>query len=718
MPRTKTVTRIAALLIFSSITCSVTASDAQSAADDWPHYKGDPGMTQYSTLEQINVGNVARLEIAWTYDASEATRPIGDYDAGAGLNSTMESNPLVVGGRLFFVSPLGRLICLDAETGRERWVFNPGGNAPLRRPRRMRGVAYWRNGSDELILFAFKNHLFALNPTTGAPIRGFGKDGKVDLAAGIEREPASAQVFTTTPGTVYKDLIIIGSVGNVPGHIRAFDIRTGKLRWVFHTIPHPGEFGYDTWPPNAWKTAIGANNWGGMSLDTKLGIVFAPLAFPKDYYGGTRAGDNLFANALVALDANTGRRLWHLQTVRHDLWDYDLPAAPTLVTVGRLGVPIEAVAQVTKVGYVYFLDRRTGESLYPLTEQPTLPTDLPGDVAAASQTVPRIPKPLVRQGITIEDLTRRTPEAFASARDEFQSLRHRGFWDPPSLQGTIALPGIDGGAEWGGAAYDPVSRLLYVNVLETPWILKMRRKSESGHWTGSSLYTEHCSSCHGAERTGQPPTIPSLVDLDKRMPSEDVMDVMIEGSGRMPAFNNLAAEELSAIAAYLLSGSTQEANARSAGDFGSPTNDSDFVVDRQVKFLDNDGYPAIRPPWGTLNAINVDTGDYVWRIPLGEYPELAAKGMPATGTENYGGPIVTAGGLLFIGATVYDNKFRAFDKSNGKLLWETKLPAAGIATPSTYRVNGRQFVVIAAGGGKNTRVPSGSSIVAFSLPRC
>jgi quinoprotein glucose dehydrogenase len=667
---------------------------AYAAAEDWPYYHGSPAGTHYSELKQINTENVHRLQLAWTYDTRD---PLGG-------NSTMESNPLVVDGKLFFVSPQGRVISLDAASGVERWSFQPEAKQ-LGSMGFKRGVSYWTDGKSPRILHIFGTDLYALDPNTGRVIPTFGTQGKVALNSS-----------SSSPGAIYKDLYLIGGSAST---IRAFDVRSGELRWTFHTIPRPGEFGYDTWPKEAWKTAVGANNWPGMAIDVARGIAFVSLAYPQSYYGGHRPGDNLFANSLVALDANTGKRLWHFQTIRHDVWDRDLAAPPTLVTVMREGKRVDAVAQISKAGFVYVLDRLTGESLFPLVEKPAIASDLPGEQMSKMQIEPVLPKPFVRQHLTADMLTKRTPEAAAFAAAEFAKLRSRGLWDPPSEQGTILFPGMDGGGEWGGAAFDRDSGLLFVNGIEMAWILKIKPKTSIGGTSGSAVYQDYCAACHGEDRAGHPPEFPSLIGVGDRRTFFEISKKISAGGGRMPAFPALVSDQvrLWSLVSYLQTGVDAEASKPKVEiDSAVANTEIDYILDGMPKFIDQEGYPAIAPPWGTLNAIDLNTGGYAWTIPFGEYPELAAKGMKNTGSENYGGPIVTAGGLVFIGATSFDSKFRAFDKRTGNLLWETVLPAPGNATPATYSANGRQYVVIAAGGGRPPTAKSGTKILAFALP--
>ena len=708
---------LAALALLA--TSHAGAGNDVEAGADWPYYLGNPGATHYSTLKDIDTTNVGRLQVAWTYDTGDAP----DAAHGGATSLDMQVNPLVVGGRLFLVSPKGRVIGLDAATGRERWTFDPAANEPVLTRQRLRGMAYWTDGKRGRLLVTFRNWLYALDADSGRPIPGFGRDGRIDLRDGLGRDPATISVSNVTPGVVVRDLIVMGSTGNTPGHIRAFDVRTGRQRWIFHTIPQPGEAGYDTWPKDAWKTAMGVNNWCGMSVDPARGLVFVPLASPgmgdKDFYGADRHGDNLFGNALVALDAATGRRVWHFQAVRHDIWDRDFPAPPTLVTVVRDGRGVDAVAQVTKSGFVFVLDRATGKPLFPLEEKAYPASDVPGERAAQRQILPSIPAPFARQQVTRELLTRRTPAAHAAVEQVFDTVSSRGQFDPPSERGTIIFPGLDGGAEWGGAAFDPETHNLYVNANEMAWILRLKKRPAAAAGKGGrAVYLNNCAVCHRDDRSGSPPEFPSLRDVAARLPEGQMRDIVRHGNGRMPAFAALGAEEVNAVVGYLRDPDDgAAAPAATAAAPAAPADGDAYVFEGYNRFLDPDGYPAVTPPWGTLSAINLDTGDYAWKVPLGEYPALAAAGLRNTGSENYGGAVVTAGGVLFIGATVFDNGFRAFDKRTGKLLWQVTLPAAGLATPATYRAAGRQFVVIAAGGGKNPKAAPAAKLVAYALPR-
>ena len=564
------------------------------------------------------------------------------------------------------------------------------------------------------------NFVYALDASTGKPISTFGKDGRIDLRDDLGRDPALQSIYMTSPAVIYKDLMIVGgreseTLPASPGDVRAYDVRTGKLRWTFHTIPHPGEFGYDTWPKDAWKTSGAANNWAGMTVDVARGIVYVPTGSAAfDFYGADRVGDDLFANCLIALNAETGERIWHFQGVKHDMWDRDFPAPPVLVTVNRDGNKVDAVAQTTKQGFVFLFDRTNGKPLFPLDCRDYPPSDVPGEVAAQQQCLPAKPAPFARQLLTEDLLSQRTPEVHQWALDKFKTFRSEGQFVPFSVgKDTVIFPGFDGGAEWGGAAADPETAILYVNANDLPWTGALAENTSEN--TPQALYLNQCAVCHGEKMAGSPPAIPALTGLGGRMSSSQVLATIKNGKGRMPGFSNLDDDELYALLAYVMSGGKE--TGKEVESAGPPTPTMKYHFTGYHRFYDPDGYPAVVPPWGTLNAINLNTGEYVWKIPLGEYPELAAKGLKNTGTENYGGPLVTAGGLLFIAATNFDQKFRAFDKSTGALLWETTLPFSANTTPASYEANGRQFVVIAAGGGKDPKSKSGGVYVAFALKK-
>ena len=605
------------------------------AGKNWIDYAGDNTKSRYSSLEQINKQNVGQLKVAWTYRS-------GDFSQE--LKTTMECNPIAVDGIIYASTPTLQLVAIDGVTGKERWRFNPLPKDVLQDLHEKekinivpgtgywvnRGMKYWQDGNDKRIYYSAGIYLFAFNAADGSLITSFGDKGKIDLRQGLDRDIKGMHYNSTTPGVFYKNNLIIGStVGEgpepaAPGFVRAFDIRTGKLNWVFHTIPQAGEFGTETWENESWKKAGGVNAWGGISLDEKRGIAFIATGSPTwDFYGQDRYGDNLFGNCVIALDANTGKRLWHFQTVHHDIWDKDLPCAPNLVTIRRNGRKIDAVAQVSKTGYLYLFQRETGKPLFDIEERAVPASQIPGERNSLTQPIPVKPKPFARTTLTISDMSNLNPEAHDYAVETFNKSTSGPQFTPMTNRPTLVMPGLLGGANWSGASYDPGSGLLYVNSND----------------------------------------LPSLIGL---VPNKQGSTYPVRNTG----YN---------------------------------------------RFWDPKGYPAITPPWGTLTAIDLNTGDFAWQVSLGEYDELTQKGIAATGAPNLGGSLVTAGGLVFIAST-QDEKFRAFDKETGRLLWETKLPAGGYASPSTYMADGRQYVVIAAGGGGKMLTKSGDYYISFALP--
>jgi quinoprotein glucose dehydrogenase len=702
---------------------------AGEAADaNWDTYLGDKASSHYSMLKQITPRNVSKLRVAWTYRT-------GGLDPNN--RSQIQCNPLIIDGVLFGTTPDLQLFALDAATGHERWRFNPV-SVGRTKAGVNRGLVYWKDGPDARILFGCDHFLHAIDAHSGKPIPSFGQNGSIDLKRDLGRDISTLALQSSTPGIVFEDRLILGMrLGEgpapvAPGHIRAYDLRTGQLAWRFHTIPLPGEFGHETWPPNAHQYIGGANVWTGFALDEARGIVYCPTGSAAfDFWGGNRLGENLFANCLLALDARTGRRLWHQQLVRHDLWDRDLPAPPNLVTVRHGGKKTDAVAQVTKSGHVFVFHRVTGEPLFPIREVPVPKSDLQGEFAWPTQPLPVKPAPFSRQSFTYDDITDISPEAHRQVLERFARLRPHTPYAPPSREGTLLLPGFDGGAEWGGAATDPEG-ILYVNGNEMPWVLTMvesKRTGDAPLATGAAIFSQICAVCHGLDRKGNAAqNVPSLVGVEQRLKKTDVLALLKSGKGVMPPFDFLTDIQRQQVIDYLLDSSSVTASPASAPaapraatlESGDPGGSDvlgtiPYTMTGYHRWLDTNGYPAIKPPWGTLNAIDLNTGEYRWRVPLGEWPELIARGLPPTGAENYGGPVVTAGGLVFIAAT-RDAYFRAFDRRTGKELWRTALPAAGYATPATYSVNGKQFVVIACGGGK-IGTKSGDAYVAFALER-
>jgi quinoprotein glucose dehydrogenase len=684
---------------------------------EWPEYLGGPDRNHYSSLTNIDSTNVSRLKVAWEYHTKDSGQ--------------MQCNPIIVNGVLYGMTAATQPFALDAATGKEIWrkksteavMYNTS-----------RGVAYWEKGYDKRILFTTGQWLYAVNAKTGEPVMSFGDSGKTSLKAGLGISAKDKFVVSNTPGTVFENLIIMplrvseGAEAAI-GYIQAFNIETGKLEWVFHTIPHPGEFGYDTWPKDAYKNKNigGANNWSGMAIDRKRGTIYIPVGSAAfDYYGGNRKGTNLFANCLLALDAKTGQRKWHYQMVHHDILDRDPPAPPNLVTVTMQGKKIDAVVQTTKQGLVFVFDRETGTPLFDIEEKKVPASDVPGEQAWPTQPFPVKPAPYARQSLTSADIS-----PFATNKKQlistFKKNRVMGPFTPLSQTGSIVFPGLDGGAEWGGAAADP-GGILYVNSSEMAWLLSLGLtnpvvKKTVNTTAGQQVYSANCSSCHGPQGKGNAASgFPSLVNIGNRRSKDYIQNIISNGKGMMPASTSLTLAKKQALISFLLKDEKKEGtliakNTKAKEPGLKPDKNAPYVaykITGFAKFLDKEGLPAIKPPWGTLNAIDLNTGEYIWKIPFGEYPELTAKGISPTGAESYGGPLITASGLLFIAGTK-DKKLRVFDKGTGKLLWETELPAAGFATPSTYEVNGKQFIVIACGGTK-LGAASGDSYVAFVLP--
>ncbi len=714
------------VIIFTISSCT---SNQKDLYQNWNVYGGTKDALHYSSLTQIDTNNVGQLKVAWVYHSG---------DADTSVHSQIECNPIIVDSIMYGTSPRLKLLALKAATGEPKWIFDPVVSlafGSLRPPQlaasfsnACRGVTYWTDGkNDKRIFYTAGYYLICVDANTGKLVKTFGNDGLIDLHDGFGRDVKGLYITSTTPGIIYQNLLIVGSrvaedATAAPGDIRAYNVVTGKQEWIFHTIPHPGEYGYNTWDDkNGWQHLGGANNWAGMSLDEKTGIVFLPTGSVSfDFYGGKRLGNDLFADCVLALDASTGKRIWHFQTVHHDLWDRDLPTAPLLVTITKDGEKIDALAQTTKSGFVFLFNRKTGEPIYPVKEIPVpTQTELIGERLSPTQPIPSLPKPFARQVVSDSDLNNLVPDSsFGDIKKRLASYKTGNIFTPPSKEGTIIFPGFDGGAEWGGPAFDPSTGILYVNANEIPWILTMidvkNKKPEKETYlkAGERLYYHNCITCHGPDRKGSG-SYPSLIDVNKKYTEASFEQLVSNGRKMMPAFGRLSHEEKDALATFIL-----ELKPGQNKKFVEPALPEDpylnlpYTSTGYNKFLTKEGYPAIKPPWGTLTAINLNTAKIVWKDTLGDHPELKAKGIHS-GTQNYGGPVVTAGGLLFIAATS-DHKIRAFNKKTGKLLWEADLPASGFATPAVYEIHGKEYIVIACGGGK-LNTDSGDAYVAFAL---
>lgn len=702
--------------------------------EQWDEYMGDKARTHYSSLNQINKSNVKTLKKVWEYKS-------GDLD---GKNTTqIQCSPIVIDSILYGTNPITNLFAINAKTGNEIWKFDHGQDVGPGWWGVNRGLIYWNDSSDGRIIYTSGSYIYAVDALAGKIEKTFGENGKIDLRKNLGRPFENLSVIANTPGVVFKNILIQGTrvhegPGASPGHIRAYDLNTGSLVWRFNTIPQPGEFGYDTWPKDAWKYMGGANSWAGMTLDEDTGIVYIPTGSASyDFWGGNRKGKNLFANSLIALNANNGKRLWHFQFVHHDLWDRDLPAPPNLVVVNKDGRSIKAVAQVTKSGHIFVFDRQTGEHVFPVEEFPFPLSELEDEESWPTQPLPTKIPPFARQEFTRDMINDMFPNSKAllawtpnqkekvsdkTIKEVWETLNSQGQFHPHSeKKRSITFPGLDGGAEWGGAGYDPNSGWLYINSNEMPWVSIANKFDNPKEWEwqlkkdpiknfGKSIYSQQCSRCHGAELDGML-NIPGLKDLKNRFNKLELSFIIKKGKGSMMPMPHVSEAQIKAMTSFLLDDETINLDLNSFRELDP--NIVPYSIDYFGRFMDQNGYPAVKPPWGTLNAIDLNKGEIVWQVPLGEYEELSNQGFPKTGTENYGGPIVTEGGLIFIGAT-NDEYFRAFDKKTGEEIWKNKLPAGGYATPITYQIDGKQYVVIACGGGK-MGTKSGNSYIAFAL---
>jgi quinoprotein glucose dehydrogenase len=716
--------------------CCLAPALAQQAHDTWQQYLQGSDSSHYSALKQINRSNVAQLQVAWSYPTDDKVH--------------YSFNPIIIGKVMYVLADNFSVVALDAASGKQIWSH------PTRTPgeekingrgtwaNRYRGMNYWQNkdGSDRRLLISVHDHLQEIDATTGKSMTSFGDNGLVDLRQDLGRDPDSIkQIQSGSPGRIFENLIILGSVTgeeymSPPGDIRAYDVLSGKMAWIFHTVPHPGEYGYNTWPKDAWKYIGGTNDWGGMSVDEKRGIVYIPLGSPTyDFYGADRKGDNLFSDCLLALDARTGKRIWNYQVTHHDLWDYDLTAEPVLLTVRHQGKPVDVVAEAGKNGFLFVFNRETGKPLWPIDERPVPKTDMPGETASPTQPFPTAPPPFARQTFTSADVNPYLPPAEqAKWKSEIEHARNEGLYTPPGLTEVVEMPGNHGGANWGSTAIDPATARVYVVSMDLPAFLKLEpARTEGGVPSGTlsqqghTVYQRNCQMCHGADRAGTPPAVPSLVGVTQAIGPAGVKRMVQQGGGEMPSFPRMSDASMGALLAYLADDKDPAIHPALESDSEAPPPYPPGSGAPAVRYWTGYGLQptAIKPPWSTLTAYNLNRGTIDWQIPIGDAPE--AGGAKGTGVMVIRtGVAVTAGGLIFI-ATNQEGKLRAYDKDTGKQLWESDLPAGSEGVPSVYEVNGKEYLVVCAtspkgaspqrAGGNGSPPPQiHGSYIAYALP--
>ncbi len=679
------------------------ASNSAAPYTTWREYGGAPDDAQFSALKQIDRSNVTQLQQVWFYPAGNNGFRFG-------------SNPIVIGDVMYVIGKDNSIAALDAATGKQLWLHptTKGFNFSNR------GLMYWesKDRSDRRVLYTADNKLWAINARTGECIDSFGDHGSVDLRVGLGRDPQTVrQIASGTPGRIFDNLVLLGSATgeeyeSPPGDLRAYDVTTGKMVWIFHTVPHPGEYGYDTWPPDAWKYAGGTNTWGEFSIDAKRGIAYFPTGSPTyDFYGADRNGADLFSDCILALDARTGKLLWHYQTTHHDLWDYDLEAGPKLLTIKHDGQMVDVVAEAGKNGFLYVLNRVTGKPIWPIVERPVPKSDMPNQIAWPTQPIPTVIPPFGRQKFTADQVDPYITDAKerAEIRKQVASSRNEGIYTPPDTTPTMEIPGNNGGANWGSAAIDPAKGLLFVLSKAAPSMLQLaakpprRQMSGPAENQGEALYIRNCEVCHGVNMKGQPPAIPALVNLKDDQVDHLVRAAVSGAMAPMPAVSDLSSTDIDDLIAYIRHPEKANIPARTLAFLRAPPATSPNLAPAGTRYWTGygymnsaDGLPVIDPPWSRLTAYDLNTGKIMWQVPFGGVDRLAAKGITNTGSFwPRGGVVVTAGGLIF-GGSKSDETLRAYDEMTGKVIWHVRLPVGPEGIPAVYEVAGREYVVMSA----------------------
>jgi quinoprotein glucose dehydrogenase len=728
---------IRAGLGLAAVVAAVASGMGQANTDKWwPGYSGGPDNSRFFQSRQINKSNVHQLQVAWTY-------PFGDTG----------SHPIVVQGVVYGRGRNGSLVAVDAKSGKELWVReNMNGMTS-------RGFNYWESadGRDRRLIFAMNSLLQQVDARTGKSIMTFGTNGVVDLRVGLDgRDPATiGNIQSNNPGETFENLIILGSATgegymSPPGDIRAYDVITGRLVWTFHTVPRPGEFGYDTWPKEAYKYIGGVNNWGEMTIDTQRGIAYIPLGSPTyDFYGADRTGANLFGASIVALEARTGKRLWHFQFVHHDLWDLDPSAAPQLTTIRHNGRNRDVVVASNKTGWLYVFDRVTGEPIWPIEERPVPKSEMPGEESWPTQPHPTTPEPYVRHTFTVDDINPDLPaDEKAAFTKRLLEATNQGIFTPISRKDTVHVPTSNGGTLMGGSAAEPRSGAIYLVAHENPGILRLVKPGEGRGGgapqmpPGQGVYQQHCQACHGANREGVAESGPALVQAvadpvnnivagAPRFTGEAVRTVIATGKGRMPALPHLTATEVDSVVNFVTTPASGRGRGagpgggRGAGPVGSGAppeliagSGSAWVRPEAANGGRGGGaampYPEgvpdytrytineyntvgnrIKPPFTVIVKYDLNQPGIKWKIPYGDDPELAARGITGTsmpGIQN--SIIVTESGLVF--GAGRDNFIRAWDSDTGKQLWSSRFGGDFTGSPAMYEMGGRQYLLVPA----------------------